>query len=158
MQRWGPWRRHVIQNVNVRGKLSALLCVCLVFMSLPLCSGDCFVEKSSREAEEKKLPPALRVARVQNPASKCRAARDVRATWWTENMQTHPNSSLLSSQRCDGCPALSLDWDTSVYMNTHNVPSGIPPPPHHSAGSELLSHVTFLPSGRKHICKSNRFE
>lgn len=37
--------------------------------------------------------------------------------------QIHPNSSLLNSQRCEGCPTVSLDWEMSVYMNTHNIPS-----------------------------------
>lgn len=38
------------------------------------------MEKSSREDEEKKLPPALRVARAQKPAGFRRAAGDVKVT------------------------------------------------------------------------------
>lgn len=47
---------------------------------------------------------------------------------WTY-VQTHPNSSLLNSQRFERCPTLPLDWEMSLYMNTHNIPlpSGIPP-------------------------------
>lgn len=57
-------------------------------------SGDCSVEKSSGEAEEKKLPPTLRVARAPNPAGERRAARDVSAFLWTEASQpaTQPAS------------------------------------------------------------------
>lgn len=33
--------------------------------------------------------------------------------------QTHHNSSLLNSQRREGCLTLSLDWEMSVYINTH---------------------------------------
>lgn len=68
--------------------------------------------------------------------------------------QTHPNSSLLNSQRCEGCPTISLDWEMSVYMNTRNIrsdtsPPSAPPTPHSSA-CELSDHRHPLPPGLKH--------
>lgn len=116
----------------------------MFFPPVPLCLGDCFVEKSAREAEEKKLPPALRVARAPNPASLRRAAGDVRTPLWTEKYtQTHPNSSLLNSQSCEGCPTICLDWEMSVYMNTHYIPSDILPPPHHFTASHVSCPTTI---------------
>lgn len=64
------------------------------------------MEKSSREDEEKKLPPALRVARAQKPAGFRRAAGDVKVApeknW--KLTQTHHSSFLQNSQRCEGWP------------------------------------------------------
>lgn len=48
-----------------------------------LSPGDRPVEKSSREAEEKELPPTLRVARAPDPTGERRAAGDVSLLLWT---------------------------------------------------------------------------
>lgn len=136
-----------------------------VHLSIPLllCSGNCFVEKSSREDEETKLPPALRVTWAPNSASQCRTARDVRPLLWTENTLRHtPTLHCWTSQRCEGCPAISLDCELSVSMNTHNTwPSDVtsltisqlptwavwPPPTYHPspAQSHTNTHTCRRP-------------
>lgn len=109
-----------------------------IFAAVCLCLGDCFVEKSSREAEEKKLPPALRVSRAPNPAGNCRAARDVRAGLRTDNTCRRTTARHCWTARdVRPAPTLFLDWEMSVFINTRNTPSGIPlpRPPHHFTAS-----------------------
>lgn len=71
--------------------------------------------------------------------------------------QTHHNSSLLYSQRREGRLTLSLDWEMSVYMNTHNTPSDTSPPSSSPPRPSQLQAwavqpLPLWPAGREHTC------